>query len=211
MTTLERTQLAALIATPIRLLEGVWVEFGSQSCVLSSMQDAVLVDLAMRVSRDFPIVFIDTGYHFDETWQTLRAIEARYRIDVEVIAPLQAPKSRVEVAQCCADKSTQLDLALSGRRAWVSGLQRHQTDTRAKAPLVELDRRGLTKVNPLAQWSTEDRSRFIDESDLIVNPLLDQGYTSIGCAPCTTPPMISTDSRSGRWAGTDKTECGLHL
>ena len=202
---------AALSATPTRLLQEVWDAYGDGSCVLASMQDAVLIELAMRVSRRFPIVFVDTGYHFDETWQTLRAVERRYGISVEVIEPLRPVEAHVAAGQCCADKAAQLDLALDGRQAWVSGVQRHQTRARSKASLVELDRRGLTKVNPLAQWSEADRARFIDDQNVIVNPLLEQGYTSIGCAPCTTLPALDDDSRSGRWAGMEKTECGLHL
>ena len=138
-------------------------------------------------------------------------MEDRYGIRAEVIEPLRPPHERVAVGQCCADKSAQLDLALEGRQAWVSGLQRHQTEVRSDASLVEVDRRGLTKVNPLAQWSDDDRSRFIAEADVIINPLLERGYTSIGCAPCTTRPTLQNDPRSGRWGGLERTECGIHL
>jgi len=201
----------ALLATPIKLLQSAWDTYGDRCCVLSSMQDAVLIELAMRVSNDFPVVFLDTGYHFDATWDMLRSVETRYRITVKVEGPLRSPQPDVAPGQCCADKPALLDRALEDRDAWVSGLQREQTDTRTCASLVETDRRRLTKVNPIAQWSHRDRANFIAHAGVIVSPLVADGYGSIGCEPCTTRSMTNADPRSGRWAGTDKTECGIHL
>lgn len=201
----------ALLATPLRLIEGAWDAYGDRCCVLSSMQDAVLIEIAMRVSKDFPIVFLDTGYHFDATWDTLRAVEERYGVTVEVVGPLRNPCRDIAPGECCADKSALLNLALKDRDTWISGLQREQTDVRTAASLIETDKRGLTKVNPIAQWSHNDRASFIERADVIVNPLVAQGYRSIGCEPCTSRSTTSADPRSGRWADMDKTECGIHL
>lgn len=102
-----------------------------------------------------------------------------------------------------------LSHALAGRSAWITGLQRCETAQRADAGIIDTDRRGATKVSPLAQWSEADRAAYIERRQVITHPLLEQGYDSIGCAPCTTRPTAG--SRSGRWAGTERTECGLHL
>jgi phosphoadenosine phosphosulfate reductase len=100
---------------------------------------------------------------------------------------------------------------LSGLRAWITGIRRDQSATRAAADLVERDAQfGLIKINPLASWSAADLKNFIAEHDVPYNPLLDQGYGSIGCIPCTTPVQIGEDARAGRWRGTSKTECGIH-
>lgn len=208
---LSDVESKALLATPMQLIQGVWDAYGDRSCVLSSMQDAVLIELAMRVSNEFPIVFLDTGYHFDATWDTVRSVEEHYGINVEVVGPLRTPVVDVVSGECCVDKPALLDVALKNRDAWISGLQREQTDTRTSASLVEKDRRGLTKVNPIAQWSHSDRTDFIEHADVIVNPLVADGYGSIGCEPCTSKSIASINPRSGRWADSDKTECGIHL
>jgi phosphoadenosine phosphosulfate reductase len=104
----------------------------------------------------------------------------------------------------------QLDRALAGKQAWMSGLRRVEAPTRATAPVVHRDLRGLIKINPIAAWSDEDVAGYIKDHDVPVNPLVDQGYLSIGCMPCTRPVLDGEDARSGRWAGHDKTECGIH-
>ncbi len=189
----------------------VWASghFKGSYCLLASMQDAVLIDIAMTVDRSLPVVFLDNGYHFDETHHTLRRIEDRYGIDVEVIGPLEPVQTDIEPGRCCDLKPALLDRALSGRSAWLSGIRRSETETRATADVVETDRRGLVKVNPLAQWATADVAAYIDEHDVIVHPLIGAGYLSVGCEPCTELPVAGGD-RSGRWVGTDRTECGLH-
>ncbi len=108
-------------------------------------------------------------------------------------------------------KVGQLDRALGGKAAWMSGLRRAEADSRVKAPIVARDLRGLIKVNPIATWTDHDVEGYIADHDIIVNPLIDQGYPSIGCMPCTMKPTDPDDPRSGRWAGQDKTECGLHM
>ena len=104
-----------------------------------------------------------------------------------------------------------MERALRGRVAWLSGLRRADSRPGRHAPVVQRDRRGLVKINPLARWSDEDVARYIDEHDVPVNPLVARGYPSIGCWPCTRPVGEGEDGRAGRWDGSDKTECGLHL
>jgi phosphoadenosine phosphosulfate reductase len=152
------------------------------------------------------VVTIDTGVLFPETLQTWRAFEERWgvRIDVEeAYGPWTGPE------QCCSDeKVAALERALDGAEGWVTGIRREQSPTRADAVEVERDeRRGLWKYNPLALWSEQDLWRVIHDRDLPYHPLHDQGYASIGCVPCTQPGS----GREGRWAGTGKLECGLHI
>jgi phosphoadenosine phosphosulfate reductase len=119
---------------------------------------------------------------------------------------------KVDPGNCCsAVKVGQLDRALANKAAWMSGLRRDEAEVRATAPIVVRDLRGLVKVNPIATWTDQDVAGYIAEHDVPVNPLLEQGYPSIGCWPCTKPVADGEDPRSGRWAGQDKTECGLHL
>ena len=187
-------------------------EFGKELCLLSSMQDAVLIDLAMQVSPAIDIVFLDTGYHFSETWDTLSMVEQRYGITVTVIsAPATRMRDSVRPGECCDVKPSLLDGVLRHRRAWLTGARRAETETRAQLKLVSTDRRNKTKICPLAQWSDEDVTRYVQTRNVITNPLIVQGYPSIGCAICTTKPLQGAHPRSGRWSGTSRTECGLHL
>lgn len=188
--------------------------FHPELCVASSMADAVLVDLAVRVEPSVEVVFIDTGYHFPETLETLERVRRRYGLNLRVLTvpPHDPPLWEAEPERCCSDaKVAQLDLALAGKRAWMSGIRRAEAPTRAGAPVVGRDRRGLVKVNPLATWSDDDVDRYVAEHDVPVNPLVARGYRSIGCAPCTRPVGDGEDARAGRWPGSAKTECGLHL
>ena len=202
-------EIEVLAATATAAVEWVWSAFPGRVCVLSSMQDAVVVDLAMRVDRRIPVVFLDTGYHFAETIETVARVEDRYRIRVEVVRSRAAVRRDVVPGECCADKADMLRRALNGREAWITGLQRSETPQRADAGIIDVDRRGATKVSPIAQWSDADRAAYIERRQVITHPLLAQGYDSIGCATCTTVP--TDGARSGRWVGTEQTECGLHL
>lgn len=173
------------------------------------MQDLVVVDLATEVAPEIPVVFLDNGYHFESTLETVRRVERRYQITVEVIRSTERPVVGVKAGACCDLKVGLLNQALSGRDAWISGLQRTETFERADAPVVGFDRRGKVKVNPLAQWNDADRAAYIEAHGVIEHPLLSQGYSSIGCAPCTSPDRLGV--RSGRWAESERTECGLHV
>jgi phosphoadenosine phosphosulfate reductase len=188
--------------------------FGEHLCMTASMTDAVLIDLAVKVNPHIEVVFIDTGYHFPETLETVEAVRRRYGLNLRIMTvPLHDEELwKVDPENCCsAVKVGQLDRALAHKEAWMSGLRRAEAPTRANAPIVARDLRGLVKVNPIATWSDLDVAGYIKDHDVPVNPLVDQGYLSIGCWPCTKPVTDPDDPRSGRWAGTDKTECGLHV
>ena len=177
--------------------------------LLASMTDAVLIDVAVRVEPDIEVVFIDTGHHFPETLETVDVVRRRYGLNLRIVTVGPEPAPLVDGC-CSATKVLQLDRALAGRPAWLSGLRRSDASTRADAPIVSVDRRGLVKVNPLATWTDEDVAGYIAEHDVPVNPLVFRGYPSVGCQPCTHPVAEGDDPRSGRWAGTTRTECGLH-
>jgi phosphoadenosine phosphosulfate reductase len=184
--------------------------FSPHLSLLASMNDAVLVDLAVKVDPSVEVVFIDTGHHFPETLQTLERVRRHYGLNLRIVTVGPEPAPLGAEGCCSAAKVAQLDRALVGRDAWLSGLRRSEAVTRADAPIVGLDRRGVVKVNPLATWTDDDVAGYIAEHGVPVNPLLSQGYLSVGCRPCTFPVIAGDDPRSGRWAGTDRTECGLH-
>jgi phosphoadenosine phosphosulfate reductase len=187
--------------------------FGPHLCLTASMNDAVLIDLAVKVDPAIEVVFIDTGYHFPETLATVETVRRRYGLNMKIMT---APDNtellwKTDPDNCCsALKVQQLDRALAGKAAWMSGIRRAEADTRATAHVVGRDLRGLVKVNPIAQWTDADVQAYIDAHDVPVNPLLAQGYGSIGCMPCTEKVAPGEDARAGRWRGKSKTECGLH-
>jgi phosphoadenosine phosphosulfate reductase len=188
--------------------------FGSRLSLSASMTDAVLVDLATKADPGIEVVFIDTGYHFPETLETVERVRRHYGLNLRMMTVARQEEElwKVDPENCCsAVKVGQLDRALADKDAWMSGLRRVEAPTRAVAPIVARDLRGLVKVNPLATWTDEDVQGYIRDHDIIVNPLTLQGYPSIGCMPCTHPVAPGEDPRSGRWVGSDKTECGLHL
>jgi phosphoadenosine phosphosulfate reductase len=188
--------------------------FHPRLCLTASMTDAVLIDLAVAVEPSVEVVFIDTGYHFPETLETAEAVRRRYGANLRVMGPpADAPRFwELDPDGCCSSyKVAQLDAALAGKDAWMSGLRRAEAPSRAGAAIVARDQRGLVKVNPIATWSDDDVARYIAERDVPVNPLVRRGYPSIGCWPCTRPVGDGEHPRAGRWAGSDKTECGLHV
>ena len=190
--------------------------------VASNMADAVLVDLAAKVRPGVPVIFLDTGYHFVETIGTRDAIESVYDVRVLNITPEHTVAEQDKLlgkdlfardpGECCRlRKVAPLGKALRGYSAWVTGLRRVEAPTRANTPLIGFDETfKLVKINPLAAWTDLDMQNYIDEHDVLVNPLVHEGYPSIGCAPCTAKPAEGADPRSGRWQGLAKTECGLH-
>lgn len=195
------------------IIEWASATFGPYLSLTASMTDAVLVDLAMKVDPAIEVVFIDTGYHFPETLETVEAVRRHYGLNLRImtVAPQHTELWEADPVNCCsAVKVGQLDRALAGKMAWMSGLRRAEADTRSQAPIVARDLRGLVKVNPIATWSDDAVANYVEANRIIVNPLLSQGYPSIGCWPCTKPVADGDDPRSGRWDGA-KTECGLHL
>jgi phosphoadenosine phosphosulfate reductase len=222
---LEGASAADLLRWTEKNFGGVNGPRGGATCnyiVASNMQDAVLVDLAAKVRPGVPVLFLDTGYHFVETIGTRDAVESVYDIRVLNLTAEHTVAEQDELlgkdlfarnpGECCRlRKVVPLGKTLSGYSAWVTGIRRVEAPTRANAPLVSFDEAfKLVKVNPLAAWTDEDMQNYIDEHDVLVNPLVYEGYPSIGCAPCTAKPVDGADSRSGRWQGLAKTECGLH-
>ena len=188
--------------------------FAPYLCMTASMTDAVLIDLAVKVDPAIEVVFIDTGYHFPETLQTVEDVRRRYGLNMRIMTVAHHAEElwKLDPENCCsAIKVGQLDRALAGKAAWMSGLRRVEAASREAAPIVVRDLRGLVKVNPIATWSDDDVAGYIADHDVPQNPLVEQGYLSIGCEPCTKPVAPGDDPRSGRWAGRDRTECGLHV
>jgi phosphoadenosine phosphosulfate reductase len=210
-------------ATAEELLTWAAAMFGDRLIVASNMQDAVLVDLAAKAAPGVDVLFLETGYHFAETIGTRDAVEHVY--DVRMVNATAAHTVAQQDSllgkdlfardpnQCCAlRKVAPLENTLSGYDAWVTGVRRVEAPTRAGTPLITYDEKfGLVKINPIAAWSDEDMQAYIDAHGVLVNPLVAEGYPSIGCAPCTAKPLPGADPRSGRWAGTGKIECGLHV
>jgi phosphoadenosine phosphosulfate reductase len=228
MTETELQQLAERGAAELdgagadELLRWTDQNFGGNYIVASNMQDAVLVDLASKVRPGVDVLFLDTGYHFVETIGTRDAVEAVYDINVVNVTPENSVAKQDELFgkdlfarepnECCRMRKVEpLGKALQGYSAWVTGIRRVEAPTRANAPLISWDKAfNLVKINPIAAWTDEEMQAYIDGNDVLVNPLVFEGYPSIGCAPCTAKPVEGADPRSGRWAGLSKTECGLH-
>lgn len=204
------------------LLSWVAATFSDRWIVASNMQDAVLIDLATTVKPEVPVLFLDTGYHFAETIGTRDAIAATYpKMGVRnataeaSVAEQEAefgPLYRTDPDRCCRlRKVVPLQRTLAEYDAWVTGVRRADSPSRADVPLVGWDEKNeLVKINPLAAWTDEQFDRYLTDHQILSNPLVAAGYPSIGCAPCTTRPLPGADLRSGRWAGQAKTECGLH-
>ena len=171
-------------------------------------EESVLLHMLAEITPEAKLFVIDTGVLFPETLATWKRFEEHFRLPIEVI-DASSPGQPWTRERCCGQaKVDALEQALTGVDAWVTGIRREQAPTRTGATKLERDeRRGIWKLNPLADWTEKDVWRYIFAHDLPYNPLHDQGYASIGCAPCTLPG----DGREGRWAGEEKTECGLHL
>ncbi len=171
-------------------------------------EETVLAHMLSEIAPDASLFTIDTGVLFPETLQTWRRFEERFGLPIEVI-DARSPGAAWTKDNCCSDaKVDGLERALQDVDAWITGIRREQATTRAGARKIERDeRRGIWKLNPLADWSEKDLWAYIAKHELPYHPLHDHGYASIGCAPCTLPGS----GREGRWAGEDKTECGIHL
>ncbi|MGY2703107.1 phosphoadenylyl-sulfate reductase [Nocardioides sp. HB32] len=204
------------------IIEWAVATFGARFCVTSSMGDAVLADIASKVAPQIDVVFLDTGYHFVETIGTRDAVQATMPVNLVTITPVQSVAEqdatygkdlyRTDPDLCCKLRKVQpLADSLDGYDAWATGLRRAETHNRVIAPVIGWDaKKGKVKVSPLARWSDEQVDSYIAEHGILVNPLVYDGYPSIGCWPCTRRVAPGEDPRSGRWAGTNKTECGIH-
>jgi phosphoadenosine phosphosulfate reductase len=197
-------------------------QFGTGWCVTSSMADTVVPHLASRVRPGVDVLFLDTGYHFAETIGTRDAVAATLPVTLRTLTPKRTVAEQDESFgprlyernpdQCCAlRKVMPMREGLASYVAWASGLRRDEAESRAEAKVVEWDaRRSMVKLNPIAAWTQTDVDTYIAENGVLVNPLLFDGYGSVGCAPCTRRIKPGEDARAGRWAGTAKNECGLH-
>ncbi len=189
--------------------------YGDDLVMTASFQDCVLIDVVAGIAPGTEVVFLDTGYHFDETLGYLAKVRDRYELNLRVVGPELPPDRRWQTDPdgCCqARKVDPLRRALADKAAWLSGLRRADNPLRAGVSVVGYDDVcGAVKINPLATWSDDDIAAYVAERELPVHPLRAQGYTSIGCWPCTRPTLPGEDPREGRWSGSAKTECGLHL
>ena len=188
--------------------------FGPEGCVI--------LHFLAQVEPRVHVFNLDTGYQFRETLEVRDRIAERYGIEVELKQPEQSvevyealhggPLYKTNPDQCCKDRKVKvLHDAVVGMEAWMSGIRRDQSPHRAEAPIVGWDKKfGLVKISPLANWTKKDVWKLIVDEKIPYNPLHDQGYTSIGCWPCTRAVLFGEDERAGRWSGSAKTECGLH-
>lgn len=230
--TADTSGLAALAAQAAEDLAGAPAEevigwaagaFGDRLCITSSMTDAVIIDLASRHVPGIDVLFLDTGYHFAETIGTRDAVSVIYPVNViNVTPPATVAEQDAELGPklysrnpdlCCyLRKVVPLERALEPYDAWITGVRREETSIRTSTAVVQWDaKRRMVKVNPIVEWTAEQVESYIAENGVLVNPLVYDGYPSIGCRTCTARVEPGADPRSGRWAGTAKTECGIHL
>ncbi|QMU76613.1 phosphoadenylyl-sulfate reductase [Streptacidiphilus sp. PB12-B1b] len=196
--------------------------FGPRLVVASSMADTHLVHLAQAVAPGVAVLFLDTGYHFAETVGTRDAVAQAYRVDLLSLTPRQTVAEQ-DAAHgprlyerdpdlCCSLRKVEpLERGLLPYTAWITGMRRADSPGRARLRVVAHDAaRGMVKISPLARWTEDDVQSYTARHGVLTHPLLSEGYTSIGCQPCTRRPLPGAGARSGRWAGRAKTECGLH-
>jgi phosphoadenosine phosphosulfate reductase len=206
-------------APPIEVLRWAIDRFSPRFAITASMQDTVLVHMASQIRPGVPVIFLDTGYHFAETIGTADAAESVYGLNLLRIRPKMTVAQQDEAYGprlyerdpdlCCSlRKVLPLQEAMRPYVAWATGLRRDEAESRQSARLVEWDeKKNRIKVNPLVAWSDEQIEEYVQQHGVLVNPLLSEGYGSVGCEPCTLKGL----GRSGRWANANKTECGLHV
>ena len=210
-------------ATPEEILAWVTSGFAPDAVLTMSFQHegVVIAHMLRGTAPETPILFIDTGYHFPETLAYRDQLVERFGFPIRNLTSVMPRAEFVakygddlydrDPDLCCKiNKVEPMQLALRGVRAWINGRRRDQATTRTRMPIVERLQGGIVKVNPLANWTARDTYRYLTQHDIPTHPLFEQGYTSIGCFPCTRPVLPGEDERAGRWAGKNKTECGLH-
>lgn len=208
-------------ATAEEIFDWVHDYVPGQVAVTMSMQDTILAELSEGRLSNAELVFLDTGYHFDETIETRDQVAERYSLPLTNVTPTLSRAEQDKVygkdlykrdnTACCRMRKVEpLARMLNPYEAWITGVRRVDNELRANTPVLEVDRTGRLKINPIVDWSDDDVEKYIDQHNLVINPLTKQGYPSIGCATCTLPVAEGEDPRSGRWAGSNKTECGLH-
>ncbi|MCA9100295.1 MAG: phosphoadenylyl-sulfate reductase [Planctomycetales bacterium] len=211
-------------ASPLEIIRWAAETYGDGLCMATAFgpEGCVILHFLAQVRPETYVFNLDTGYQFQETLDTRDRIAEKYGIEVELrrpelsVADYEAanggPVYKTDPNRCCFDRKIRvLHQSVVGHTAWMSGIRRDQSEHRAGAPVVGWDKKfGLVKISPLANWTKKDVWALIVKEDIPYIPLHDQGYTSIGCWPCTVANTFSDDERAGRWSGTGKTECGLH-
>jgi phosphoadenosine phosphosulfate reductase len=221
----EKLQITAEGWKPERILEWAFDTYGETVAISSAFgaEGMVLIDIASRVRQNFRLFTLDTEFLFPETYNLMDQVEQRYGLTIEKVYPLISPEEQERVHgsalwqrnpdQCCNLRKVEpLRRKLGELRAWITSIRRDQTATRASAGKIEWDEKfGLVKINPIADWSSKQVWQYIRQHDVPYNALHERNYPSIGCTHCTRAVRLGEDPRAGRWAGSSKTECGLHI
>lgn len=221
----EQSQDPAELWSPQQVLHWGFATFGDKVEMATGFgaEGMVLLDIALRVRPNLRVFTTDTGFLFSETYDLKARVEERYGIQIEEIRSKLTPEKQArlygpelwkrDADQCCSLRKVEpLREKLGSLRAWITAIRREQTPVRATASKIEWDEKfGLMKLNPIADWTHKQVWDYIHEHDVPYNPLHDRGYPSIGCTHCTRAVQPGEDLRAGRWAGLEKTECGLHL
>jgi phosphoadenosine phosphosulfate reductase len=214
-------------AEPEAILEWLFERYGSDVTLASAFgntSDHVLIDMVSKVAPGTPVFYLDTDFLFPETYDLIERARAHYagRVDLRLFRTELTPEAQAaehgealwerDPDKCCDIRKVQpIHVALEGKRAWITGIRRDQSPTRANAPAVQWDAKfGLAKANPLVTWAEKDAWAYIFKHNVPYNPLHDRNYPTVGCTNCTRPVGEDEDQRSGRWAGQGKLECGLH-
>ena len=222
---IRQLQTTAEAWSPERVLRWSFETFGSSVAISSAFgaEGMVLIDIASRVSQNFRLFTLDTEFLFPQTYNLMDQVEQKYGITIERVYSLLSPEEQERVHgpalwqrhpdQCCNLRKVEpLRRKLAGLQAWITSIRRDQTATRAGAGKIEWDEKfGLVKINPLADWNSKQVWQYIRAHDTPYNALHDRSFPSIGCTHCTRAVRPGEDPRAGRWSGTSKTECGLHI
>jgi phosphoadenosine phosphosulfate reductase len=222
---IAETQSNAENWNPLRVLSWAFETYGNEVAISSAFgaEGMVLIDMASRARKDFRVFTVDTEFLFPETYNLIDRIEQKYEIKIERVFSLHSPEEQERIHgaalwasdpdRCCNLRKVEpLRRKLGTLRAWVTSIRRDQTSFRKDARKIEWDEKfGLVKVNPIADWSSKQVWRYLVEHGVPYNSLHDQNYPSIGCTHCTRAIRPGEDPRAGRWPGTAKTECGLHV
>lgn len=212
-------------ARPADVLRWSYEEFGPDVAMATGfgLEGCVLISMLAETGCDIRLFYLDTDLLFPETYALRDTLESRYGVRFERRCTSLSLERQSELYgeklwerrpdECCRLRKVEpLKEMLSGLSAWITGIRRDQSATRANAGVVEYDRKfDLIKINPLVRWTADDVWEYARRNDVPYNPLIEQGYSSIGCRPCTTVVQIGEHPRAGRWRGTSKTECGIHL
>lgn len=220
---IERLNIDFASKSPLEILDWSWRIFNPTIIASSSFQSqsVVLLHMIAQACPDMEVIFLDTGYHFPETLRFRDLLQKELGINIKTVYPdpeakkyleddIRPPYRRDPDLCCRINKVEPMKQALSGMQAWVTGIRRDQTSNRKEIDIIEKQKSGIYKINPLAHWTKKEVWNYIDRHNLPTHPLFSEGYLSIGCAPCTRRVSDGEDERAGRWDGTEKNECGLH-